>query len=256
MNCVKKLTLIGLCGVMLVPTSCSTFQNMNNTGKNAVVGGAAGGAVGAGIGALIGGGRGTWIGALIGSAIGAGAGAAIGSQMDKQKRALEQELASVRQLAEENASKNAEQDQAISENAYQIQTIKDSNNLDAIKLVLGDAILFQTGSSQLSALADAALSRVAYNLKQFPNSDVTIVGYTDNTGSEQLNMQLSQQRANAVMNYLISQGISSSRLKSIGNGWNNPIASNETAAGRAQNRRVEIYITAGQEMINQAKGQN
>ena len=124
-----------------------------------------------------------------------------------------------------------------------------------MKLVLGDAILFNTGSSQLSPLADATLSRVAYNLKQFPNSDMTIVGYTDNTGSEQLNLQLSQQRANAVMNYLISQGISSNRLKAIGNGWNNPIASNATAEGRAQNRRVEMYITAGQEMINNAQGQ-
>ena len=248
MNYAKKITIIGLCGLMIIPTGCSTFKNMNNTGKNAIVGGAAGGAVGAGIGALIGGGRGTWIGALIGSAIGAGAGAAIGHEMDKQKQALEEELASVRQLAEQNAAENAAQNEQINENTYQIQTIKDSNNLDAIKLVLGDAILFNTGSSQLSPLADATLSRVAYNLKQFPNSDMTIVGYTDNTGSEQLNLQLSQQRANAVMNYLISQGISSNRLKAIGNGWNNPIASNATAEGRAQNRRVEMYITAGQDI--------
>ena len=251
MKCVKKIGIFALCATLLVPTGCSTFRNMNSAGKNAVVGGAAGGAVGAGIGAIIGGGRGTWIGALLGSAIGAGAGALIGNEMDKQKRALEEELAGVRALAEQNAAENAAQNEQINNNTYSIQTIQDSNNLKAIKLVLGNAIMFDTGSAQLSALADATLSRIAYNLKQFPNSDVTIVGYTDSTGSAQLNQQLSQQRANAVMNYLISQGISASRLQAIGDGPNNPVASNATAEGRAQNRRVEMYITAGKDMINQ-----
>jgi hypothetical protein len=99
MRIVRDLVLMMLCLLLIVPTGCQSFQNMNKAGQNAVVGGTAGGAVGAGIGALIGGGKGTWIGALIGSAIGAGAGAAIGSQMDRQKSELERELAQVRGLA-------------------------------------------------------------------------------------------------------------------------------------------------------------
>jgi outer membrane protein OmpA-like peptidoglycan-associated protein len=213
---------------------------MNGTTKSTLIGAGAGGAVGAGVGALIGGGKGTWIGALVGSAIGAGASAIISNRMEKQKAELEQELAQVRQLA-------GQKDTTII-----IQTVKDSNNLDAIKVVLGDAILFKTGSAALSAEADAALSRIAYNLNQNPKTYATIVGYTDNTGTAQVNDALSLQRAQAVMDYLVSQGVASSRLTAKGDGSNNPVASNDTAAGRAQNRRVEIYITADEQMINEA----
>lgn len=242
MKVLRNLTVIGLCLAMLIPAGCSSFNNMSKTGQNAIIGGGAGAAVGTGIGALIGGGKGAWIGALVGSAVGAGAGAAIGHEMDQQKKDLEKELASVKELASQK------------DTTYIIQTVKDSNNLDAIRLVLGNAILFNTGSSSLSSLAQATLSRIAYNLKQYPETDITVMGYTDNTGSEQLNMNLSQQRADAVMNYLISQGVSSARMKAIGNGWNNPIASNATPEGRAQNRRVELYITANEKMINDASG--
>lgn len=238
----RKSFIAGLlCLTLVVPMGCESYRNMNKTGQNAIVGGAAGGAVGAGIGALLGGGKGTWIGALIGSAIGAGAGAAIGNQMDRQKAELERELESVRMEA-------GKKDTTII-----VKEVTDSNNLKAIKVVLGDAILFNTGSATLSPAADAALSRIAYNLNQNPGSIVTIIGYTDNTGTEQQNLTLSQQRANSVMNYLISQGVAANRLTAKGDGWNNPIASNATAAGRAQNRRVELYITAGEQMIKEAQ---
>lgn len=236
-----------LAASLLGGTACSaiksTWNGMTQTGQGATAGGAAGAAVGAGIGALIGGGKGTWIGALVGSALGAGTGALVGNQMQKQKDQLEKELASVKELASKR------------DTTYVIQTVKDSNDLEAIKLVLGNSVLFNTGSYSLSAAAQAALSKVAYNLKQFPNTDVTVVGYTDNTGSEAVNDKLSQERADAVMDYLIQAGISKTRLKAIGEGWNNPIASNNTAAGRAQNRRVELYITAGEKMINEANQQ-
>ena len=129
---------------------------------------------------------------------------------------------------------------------------KDSNDLQAIRLVLGNAILFQTGKSDLSATAQAALSRVATNLAQYPQTDITVMGYTDNTGGYDLNMRLSQERADAVRNYLIGRGIPAARLTAKGNGWSNPVASNDTKEGRAQNRRVEMYITANEQMINEA----
>lgn len=228
--------------LMSLTTGCSSLQRtwngMNQTGQGATAGGTIGAAVGTGIGALIGGGKGTWIGALVGGALGAGTGALVGNSMQKQREALEKELAAV------NAKADA--------NAVEIQNIKDSNNLDAIKLVMGNAVLFPTGSYQLSEEAKAALSRVAYNLNQFPETDVTVVGFTDNTGTVQLNQTLSEQRANSVVNYLESQGVAASRLRAIGEGENDPIDSNATAAGRSQNRRVELFITAGKQMIENA----
>lgn len=239
-----KSAAIILCAAMMLP-ACSSIKNtwnsMSQTGQGATAGGAAGAAVGAGVGALIGGGKGTWIGALVGSALGAGTGALVGNSMDRQKKQLEQQLAEVKEL------------QSKTDTTYIVQTVKDSNNLDAIKLVMGNSVLFPTGSSKLSAAAQAALSRVAYNLKQFPETDVTVVGYTDNTGGEALNQRLSLERAQSVVNYLEQLGIPSSRLKAVGNGWNDPIASNATAEGRAQNRRVEIFITANSQMIQNAE---
>lgn len=244
----KKTTIVALCAsALLTGVGCSSIKNtwdgMSQAGQGASAGGLAGAAVGTGIGALIGGGKGTWIGALVGGALGAGTGALIGNHMDKQKNELEKELAEVKELA------------AQRDTTYIVQTVKDSNDLDAIRLVLGSSVLFNTNSYTLSATADAALAKVAYNLKQFPNTDVTIVGYTDNTGTDAINNKLSLERAQAVRDYLEAQGVASSRLQAIGDGSNNPIASNATAAGRAQNRRVEMYITADKQLIQNAEAQ-
>lgn len=244
---ITKGSMIALCAAMML-SGCNSIKNtwdgMSQAGQGATAGGTIGAAVGTGVGALIGGGKGTWIGALVGGALGAGTGALVGNHMDTQKKALEEQLSQMQ--AQEN--KNSQDIEDI-----KVQMVKDRNDLDAIKLVLGDAVLFQTGKSDLSQAADAALSRVAYNLKQFPNTDVTVVGYTDNTGSEQLNQNLSEKRAESVVHYLESQGIPAARLKAVGMGENDPIASNSTAAGRAQNRRVEIFITADQQMIQNAQ---
>lgn len=236
-----------IAGSMTSLVGCSSIQSawngMTDAGQGATAGGLAGAAVGTGVGALIGGGRGTWIGALVGSALGAGTGALVGNSMDRQKASLEKELASVKEIAERK------------DTTYVIQTVKDSNNLDAIKLVMGDAVLFPTGSYRLSSEAQALLSRVAYNLKQYPETDITIVGYTDDTGTLALNEKLSLERAQSVMDDLETLGIPASRMKAVGDGWNDPVASNATAAGRAQNRRVELFITAGKQMIENAQAQ-
>lgn len=237
----RKSILCALCaGMLLTAGGCSTVQrtwnSMTQAGQGATAGGALGAAAGTGVGALIGGGKGTWIGALVGGALGAGTGALIGRSMDKQKADLEKDLQKLKQ----------EEDIAI-------EKVKDSNNLDAIKLVMGSSVLFPTNSSTLSAEADAALSKVAYNLKQYPETDITVVGYTDNTGSEQLNQNLSEKRAESVEEYLESQGIPASRMKAVGMGEKDPVAPNNTAAGRAQNRRVELFITANHQMIQNAE---
>ncbi len=246
------VTVLAVC-MIIGGSGCSSIKNtwdsMSQSGQGATAGGAIGAAVGTGVGAIIGGGRGTWIGALVGSAIGAGTGALVGNSMDRQQKALQQQLDQLNARADNaNAREDSLQKQI---DQLKVERVKDSNNLDALKLVMGNSVLFATGKSTLSPEAQAVLSKVAYNLDQFPDTDVTVVGYTDNTGSEAVNDRLSKERAETVVNYLEQHGIAASRLKAIGRGWNDPVTSNATAAGRAQNRRVEIYITASKQMIEQ-----
>lgn len=225
-----KISCIALiCGAMLVgEAGCSS---MTNTGKGALIGGGGGGALGAGLGALIGGGKGAAIGAAIGTGVGAGAGALIGNRMDKQQKQLQEELA----------------------NQAKVEETTDQNGLRAIKVTFDGGILFPTGKYTLNPQAQADLTRFAQSLTQNPNTDVHIYGFTDNTGSYAVNEKLSNQRAEAVLSYLANKGVAATRLSAQGVPMADYVASNETAEGRAQNRRVEIYITADQEMIRQAE---
>ena len=213
--------------VLVGETGCSS---MTQTGKGALIGGGGGAAVGAGIGALIGGGKGAGIGSAIGAAVGAGAGALIGNKMDKQQKQLEEELGS----------------------QAKVEQTTDQNGLQAIKVTFDGGILFPTGKYTLNPQAQADLSSFAVSLKENPGTNVQIYGFTDNTGSFAVNQRLSGQRADAVMSYLANSGVSPTRLSAEGIPMADYVASNDTPAGRAQNRRVEIYITAGQQMIEQA----
>ena len=208
-----KFTALFLAAIMML-ASCGT---MNNTGK------------GAGIGALIGKGKGAAIGAAVGAAVGSGAGALIGKKMDKQKAELEK-----------------------IENA-QVSTVTDQNGLQAIKVTFDNGILFKLNSSTLNAVSKTALSQFAASLKNTPETDITIWGHTDNTGTLAVNERISAQRAEAVADFLVQNGISRSRMTTAGKAYNEPVASNDTEAGRAQNRRVDIYITANENMIKQAE---
>lgn len=229
------MKLIKLAGLTLVSasllfgqTSCST---MTNTGKGALIGTGGGAAVGAGLGALLGGGKGAGIGSAIGAAVGAGAGALIGKRMDKQQKELEAQLAQ----------------QAT------IEQTTDQNGLQAIKVTFEGGILFPTNKYTLNQQAQSDLSRFAQSLMQNPGTNVQILGFTDNTGTFAVNQKLSTERADAVLTYLVNSGVAPTRLTAKGIPMADYIASNDTAAGRAQNRRVEIYITASQEMIQQAE---
>ena len=229
MKALRYLGIAAVAGALLVgETACNS---MTNTGKGALIGGGGGAAVGAGIGALIGGGKGAGIGSAIGAAVGAGAGALIGNKMDKQQKQLEEQLA----------------------NQAKVEQTTDQNGLQAIKVTFDGGSLFPTGKYTLNAQAKSDLTGFATNLNNNPGTNVQIYGFTDNTGSFEVNQKLSGQRANTVRNYLINSGVDAGRLTAQGLPMQNYIASNDTPEGRAMNRRVEIYITAGQEMIQQAE---
>lgn len=204
---------------------------MNNTGKGALIGGGGGAGVGAALGALIGGGKGAAIGAGVGAAVGAGAGTLIGRKMDKQQKELEEQLA-----------KQA-----------QVEKTTDVNGLQAIKVTFSGGILFPTNGTTLSSNAKTDLSKFAQSLITNPGTNVQIYGYTDDTGTLQVNQRVSTGRADAVRNYLLNSGVAATRLSAEGLPMQDYVASNATAEGRAQNRRVEIYITADKEMIQAAE---
>ena len=226
MKLVKITGAVLLSGLLFASSGCNS---MSTTGKGALIGGGGGGALGAGLGALIGGGKGAAIGTAIGAAVGAGAGALIGQKMQKQQEEIAKTIPDA-----------------------QVEQTTDQNGLQAIKVTFDGGILFPTGKYTLNPQAQADLSRFAVSLKENPGTNVQIYGFTDNTGSFAVNQRLSGQRADAVMSYLANSGVSPTRLSAEGIPMADYVASNDTPAGRAQNRRVEIYITAGRQMIEQA----
>jgi outer membrane protein OmpA-like peptidoglycan-associated protein len=210
---------------------------MSNTAKGGLIGAGGGAALGALIGHMAGN---TAIGAAIGTAVGTGAGVIIGKKMDKAKKEAE-------------AVQNA-----------QVESVTDANGLQAVKVTFDSGILFNSGSSVLSSTAKTSLFQFANVLKGNADCDVAVQGYTDNDPwknstaeqSQQKNLQLSQDRAQSVTTYLLSQGVSANQIRSTtGFGEANPVADNSTAAGKAQNRRVEVYLYASQEMIKAAEAQ-
>ncbi len=177
------------------------------------VGAATGAALGA-IGGAIAGKPGK--GAAIGAGVGALAGMGVGAYMDRQEAILRQKLAGTG-----------------------VRVAREGNNL---RLIMPGNITFATDSAEISPQFYSTLNAVALVLKEFPETLIEVTGHTDSTGSETYNLQLSQQRANSVAQYLIAQGIAPNRILAKGMGESMPIAPNDTPEGRAMNRRVEIRI--------------
>ena len=220
----KKIISIVLCGALIV--GCG----MSNLGKGALIGTGAGAAVGAGIGYLIGGdGKSAAIGAGIGTAVGAGTGAIIGRQMDKKAAEL-----------------------AALENA-QVETVTDVNGLKAIKVTFDSGILFDFNKSALKPEAKESLNKFAQEMADMSHTNITIYGHTDNIGSAAANKKVSDQRANAVAKYLSQKGIAKDRILAEGLSFDFPVGDNATEEGRAQNRRVEIYVSADEQMVKEAE---
>ena len=153
---------------------------------------------------------------LLGAAAGAAGGAVIGNQLDRQAEELRAQLGN---------------------------NIGVVNTGDQLVVTMPNDILFATDSTAVSAALRSDLSIVANSLNRYPNTTVNVVGHTDNVGAASYNYDLSTRRAQAVAQILAVNGVSQSRLRTVGRGEDQPIATNLTAEGRQQNRRVEIIIT-------------
>jgi outer membrane protein OmpA-like peptidoglycan-associated protein len=226
----KKSFFVVVLSAAIVFSGCSS---MSKAVKGGLIGGGAGAAIGAGVGALIGkDAKSAAIGAGIGTAVGATTGAIIGKKMDKAAA------------------------QAAAIEGARVDSIRDANNLKAVKVTFDSGILFNTGKSTLSTSAKNALTKFAKILVENPTMDISIMGHTDNVGTLEVNQKLSQDRAQSVADFLKLQNVATSQLKEVvGKNFSDPIADNKTKAGQAANRRVEIFMYASAKMINDAAAQ-
>ncbi len=204
-------------------TSADDKSGMNKAEKGAVIGATSGAVVGGIVGNKS---KNTALGAILGAVAGGAIGAVIGHKMDKQAEKMEQDLggtATVERVGE------------------------------GIKLTFDSQLLFDFGKSNLKQANKNDLQQLAETLKEYPETELLIVGHTDNVGSDSFNKTLSKKRAAAVSSQLSSSGIRNSRLKIQGKGESQPAVSNDTEDSRSQNRRVEIAIYANEKMKAQAK---
>lgn len=207
-------------------TGCEAVKNTNKTQRGAGIGVVLGGVLGAVIGNNVGGGGNGAIGAVLGGVIGGVAGGVIGNKMDKQAREIQTAIPGA-----------------------QVERVG-----DGIRLVLGEnAIRFDTNKSTLTTTAKANLDKLIPVFKDYVDTDMVIYGFTDSSGAVEYNKTLSEKRAATVKAYLASKGLNITRFVSNGLGIADPIASNDTPEGKAQNRRVEFAITANAKMIEDAK---
>ena len=205
--------VISICAITALLAGCTTVNPY--TGQAQTAKSTWGTAIGAATGALIGSTRSSE-GALIGGLAGAAVGGGVGYYLDVQAAELRAELASTG-----------------------VQVVESDDN---IRLIMPGNITFRTDSADINSSFYPVLNSVAKVLNKYSNSTVMVSGHTDSTGSAEYNLQLARERASSVASYLQGQGVKKSRFEVLGLGSSNPIASNDTAAGRAQNRRVEIKI--------------
>ena len=198
-------------------TGCATKAQ-----TGAVVGAAGGAVVGGAIGTAAGS---TTKGAIIGAVVGGAAGAIIGARMDKQADELE----------------------------HSIKGAKVERVGEGIHVTFESGLLYDFDSARMREEAEANLRELALSLEKYPGSDLLIAGHTDSVGSESYNQGLSERRAAAAANYLVSQGVARNRIATRGLGEVEPVAGNDTGAGRQQNRRVEVAIYASQAYRDEVK---
>lgn len=210
-------------------TNCSAVQNANNKQKGAVIGATGGAILGAILGNNIGKGGNGELGAVIGGVVGGGAGILIGNKMDKQAQKIEEEIPGA-----------------------QVERVDDGI---VVTFDESSGVYFDTAKFNINAKSEATLNKLIGVFKEYPDTNLLVVGHTDSQGAEDYNLTLSKNRANAVTNYLTSKGISNGRLTTNWFGETQPLHDNATAEGRAKNRRVNIAILPNEKMIQDAKQQ-
>lgn len=215
----KKIVAVSLLSSALLMSGCMS-QNPY-TGESQVAKSTSYGGIGALGGAVVGGLAGGKKGALIGAAVGGASGAGYGYYTDLQEKKLRQQL-----------------------QGTGVEVQKQGQNLN---LIIPGNVSFNTNDSNVSSNFYPALQSIVDVLKEYNTTTVNVVGHTDNTGNFEKNQVLSEARAKSVADYFVSQGVSSQRLHVYGVGPRQPIASNDTAAGRQTNRRVEITIIPAQQ---------
>lgn len=216
----KKLFI----GLLIISFLMGTMgcAEWNRTAKGAAIGAGAGGAAGGLIGHATGN---TVAGVLIGAAVGGAAGALIGNYMDKQAAEIERDIEGAR-----------------------VERVG-----EGIKITFDSGILFDVNRANLKDDSRAELTKLATILNKYDDTNILLAGHTDATGSDQYNLELSRRRAQSVSDYLSVQNVNSERFTVQGYGESDPIASNETADGRAQNRRVEVAIWANEKLKKAAQ---
>ncbi|CAH8282933.1 outer membrane protein OmpA-like peptidoglycan-associated protein [Mariniflexile fucanivorans] len=210
-------------------TNCKSVQNANNKQKGAVIGATGGALLGAILGNNLGKGGNGELGAVIGGVVGGGAGVLIGNKMDKQAQKIEEEIPGA-----------------------QVERVDDGI---VVTFDETSGVYFDTAKYNINAASQTTLNKLIGVFQEYPDTNLLVVGHTDSVGSEESNMTLSKNRANAVTNYLTSKGISSGRLTTNWFGETQPIHDNATAEGRAKNRRVNIAILPNEKMIQDAETQ-
>jgi outer membrane protein OmpA-like peptidoglycan-associated protein len=229
-------TIINKAGILLFTlvvaislTNCKAIQNANNKQKGAVIGATGGAILGAIIGNNVGKGGNGELGAVIGGVVGGGAGVLIGNKMDKQAQKIEEEIPGAK-----------------------VERVDDGI---VVTFDEGSGVYFDTNKYNINTASQTALNKLIGVFKEYPDTNILVVGHTDSQGAEDYNMTLSKNRAYAVTNYLSNNGISSGRLTTNWFGETQPMHDNSTADGRAKNRRVNVAILPNEKMIQDAKAQ-
>lgn len=226
---VKSILILSIISLsfLISVSSCKSIQNANNTQKGGVIGATGGALLGAILGNNIGGGGNGELGAVLGGVVGGGAGILIGNKMDKQAQQIEEEIPG-----------------AV------VERIDDSI---VITFDENSGVFFDTNKYNINIKSQGSLDKLAGIFKEYPDTNISVVGHTDNAGADDYNMTLSKNRANAVTNYLQGKGLVSNRFATNWSGESEPINDNSTAEGRAKNRRVNVSIVPNKKMVNDAK---
>nr|WP_314558345.1 OmpA family protein [uncultured Capnocytophaga sp.] len=224
----KKIIVLALSAVVLL-SGCEAYNNTNKAQRGAVIGAAGGALLGAILGNNVGSGNNSELGAVLGTVVGGAAGAVIGNQMDKQAKKIEEEIPGA-----------------------EVKRIDDGI---VVTFDENSGVYFDTAKHNINEKSRETLDKLVAILKEYPETNVVVAGHTDSQGKDAYNMGLSQRRAQAVTNYFTSKGLAASRFTTKWFGEQNPVADNNTAEGRAKNRRVNVVIVPNEKMKAEAQKQ-